>query len=142
MTSALLALLLLLGPSFPSPSYAVTIAWNKVVEDLDGDPATVETQVPGYRVYLVNHPAVTKADFGDPYQTVFPPTTPTWWTPVAYLSPLVPGTTYWLAVTAFDGSGNESDLSQIIQVQLPPDEPTVPPACPTGLKFEWRGINL
>jgi chitodextrinase len=86
--------------------------------NLTWDPNT-ETDLAGYRLYHGMDSGVygTPIDIGE--TTQFTP------------SNLAEGETYYYSVTAYDESGNESYLSQEVNIHVPD---TVPPSIPTGLK--------
>ncbi len=86
----------------PSPPGILTIAWNPVSIDISGNPEIVD----GYRIYvgLSSDSCEFLVDVGNMTQ----------WT----LTDLSPGVRYYLFVTAYDLSGNESSLSAPLQVEL------------------------
>ena len=83
------------APPPATPSGMVTLEWNPVVNDVDGNPELVA----GYRVYLSEDPANFGAPVSDQDVTV------------VTIEDLQPGVTYYVAVQAYDSSGNVSDMS-------------------------------
>jgi len=81
----------------------VELVWDPVVNDVAGHVEGVS----GYRVYL----AEASQPFGSPVSTVSEP--------LAELMNLERGVVYQVAVSAFDRAGNESQLSQPLEFQLP-----------------------
>lgn len=75
-----------------------------------------ETDLAGYKVYVGEQSRRYDVTYHVGLQSFFP------------LSTLSPGKTYFLAVTAYDLSGNESDFSQEIRVEIPAagDLPSLP----------------
>lgn len=83
------------------------------------DPNT-ESDLAGYRVYVGEQPRR--------YETAHPVGLQTFF----LLSRLTPGKTYFLAVTAYDLSGNESDFSEEVSVEIPDDDEQSPLPKVTG----------
>ncbi len=89
------------GPSpTPSPSpvqgvYSASVQWDQVSTDVFGNPVSLA----GYNVYL----AEDEPSFSTPLSTVNATS--------VEVDNLSPGVTYYLAVSAYDTSGNESALS-------------------------------
>lgn len=75
-----------------------------------------ESDLAGYKVYVGERARHYDTAYNVGLQTFFP------------LNNLSPGKTYFLAVTAYDLSGNESDFSEEVSVEVPADgELPVPP---------------
>lgn len=92
------------NPQEPLPSTAeVRLAWDPVTRDIEGR----NEYVAGYRIYIARSPGA----FDAPACTVG--------TPEAVLRSLSHGIRYYIAVTAYDESGNESAFSQPIEVAVP-----------------------
>src|SRR5262249_55539919 len=81
----------------------LSVEWNDVVEDVDGNPENLG----GYRVYLAlgSEPLQLRADVGSQTE--------------ATLTNLERGSVYDIAVSAYDHAGNESELSETIQLLVP-----------------------
>jgi fibronectin type III domain protein len=88
------------APGPATPTGMVTLEWNPVINDVDGNPDNVV----GYRVYLSEDPA----NFGSPVsdQDVTQVT----------IEDLQPGVIYYVAVEAYDSSGNVSDMTAPLSI--------------------------
>jgi hypothetical protein len=83
-------------------TFSVDLLWDEVTADLNGDPA----QVAGYRVYMRSG----EGKFDLPVQVVSG-------CACATLADLLNGISYTVAITAYDGAGNESPLSAELAIQ-------------------------
>jgi Fibronectin type III domain len=83
----------------------IHLSWELPTTKADGTPST---DIAGYKVYY----GLTSRAY-DFIKTVSNQTT-------YAVSGLEPGRTYYFAVTAYDASGNESDLSAEVSVTVPP----------------------
>lgn len=93
-------------PPAPNPGLSegeLTVTWNDVLEDVSGNPELIG----GYRVYASLDPQslVFRVDVGQRTE--------------ATLTSLQRGATCWIAVSAYDRAGNESDLSSPIGLVVP-----------------------
>lgn len=79
------------------PTGAVTLRWRPVTRDVEGNPEKVK----GYRVYYGTEP-----DFYPFYRDAGS-------SPQFHAIGLVPGSTYYFVVTAYDSNGNESGFSAV-----------------------------
>jgi hypothetical protein len=93
------------------PAAQVHLSWAPTTARADGTPAT---DLAGYRIYYGQ--ARGKYSF---VKTVGNQTS-------AGIAGLVPGQTYYFAVTAYDSSGAESGLSDEISMVVPTTLPTIP----------------
>jgi hypothetical protein len=85
----------------PNTPVSIDLAWDPVSTDILGNPESVS----GYHVYLSTSPS----EFGEPLQTVT--------ASAARIENLTSGT-YYIAVTAIDQDGNESEFSAPITLQI------------------------
>ncbi len=90
------------GSPSPTPSptpvqgvYSASVEWDRVSSDVFGNPVSLS----GYNVYL----AEDEPSFTTPLSTVN--------TTSVEVENLSPGVTYYLSVSAYDTTGNESALS-------------------------------
>ncbi len=105
-------------------TYTVEISWDPVTKDTLGNDIIIS----GYNIYWVDHIANTLEDFGAYKSTSISNS--------FNIIDLQEGIVYYVAVTAYDLYGNESGLSNIVQVIMPiPDPPAIinPFMRPTGL---------
>jgi len=89
----------------------IRLSWQRPTTKADGTPLT---DVVGYKLYY----GLTSRTY-DVINTVGHQTTYT-------VSGLEPGHTYYLAVTAYDTSGRESDFSNEVSVTVPPTASQIP----------------
>ncbi len=92
-------------PTHPSDRFSVTLAWDAPGTDAQG---AILEDLAGYRVYHgssmpPNGPSGTMIEVGEATQ---------------YTLENLEAGTYFFAVTAIDRSGNESDLSQELRVEV------------------------
>ncbi len=113
--------LVLLALQTPPPPASVKILWDLVTLDIEGNPETVA----GYRVYRSDG---ATGPWNEVATVAAPP---------ASVIGLKEGVPYWIAVTAYDTAGNESEKSDPIMVLIPP-APSSTPAAPAGLSWRWR----
>lgn len=106
-----IACVLILGLSLSANAAKIQASWN----------ANTESDLAGYKLYY----GTSK----DKLSNVIDVGKVT-----SYTSPdLAAGDTYYFAVSAYDASGNESELSDIVGITVPAVD-TTPPAKPTGVK--------
>lgn len=87
----------------PAPATGTaTLSWSAPIHNVDGSPIT---SLAGYRVYVGTAPGEYQGiDVGNTTSYRF--------------HDLIPGTTYYFAVTAVDAGGNESDFSAVVSKQI------------------------
>lgn len=109
----LLVVISLILPAFKAHADSVHLSWNPPIDNVDG---TTITDLAGYNVYWGTssrtYPnmstVLTCISCPDPIGTEREQT----------CLALTPGQTYYFAVTAFDASGNESDFSNEVMMDI------------------------
>lgn len=139
----ILFLVFFLFPCFGADAADIRVSWDETTLNSDGTPCT---DLAGYKIYYDTDRTGAPYDGAGIEQgdspidfPLFSLRTPA--LPEILLTGPAPGT-YYIVVTGYDTSGNESGYSNEVAVVIPPPPPPPPPAdttapaVPTGLKGE------
>ena len=112
---------------------SITLAWQPSTTNADGTPCT---DLAGYKIYYDTDQSGAPYDGADLAQGASPITVPVSSladpsNPAFVLSGLTTGTTYYIAVTAYDTSSNESGYSN----EIDPFVDTTAPAAPSDMTY-------
>lgn len=120
---AIVALLFMVWPRAKAQERTITLTWTKPERNCDG---TLLTNLKGFRAY-----------WGKGFADMPSPTLTT------YTTPLLPPGAWWVALTAYNTTGEESPLAGPVQVTIPAETLTVTqPTVYTVVKGTDRFLTL